>query len=186
MDRLWAPWRTKYISGQSAREVPEGECVLCQKRHGGPDAENLVLHRGDLCFLMMNLYPYSNGHLMVLPNRHVGQFGKLTGPERQQLMDLAEVGMAAVEQALKPDGFNLGMNIGRVAGAGIEDHLHLHIVPRWNGDTNFMPVLGETRVISEGLRETYGKLRCALRCAADDATLRGDGLCGKRGDEADA
>lgn len=162
MERLWAPWRMKYISGESAKDVPDGACVLCLKWQERQDTENLVLYRGDVCYMMMNLFPYSNGHLMVLPVRHIADFSSLSEAERLEMFDLAQKGMAALKRAMNPDGFNLGMNLGRVAGAGISDHLHLHIVPRWNGDTNFMPVLGETKVISEGLDETYRKLKRAL------------------------
>ncbi len=159
MERLWAPWRMKYVSGDSARELPEGTCVLCLKWQERNDTENLVLWRGEHCYMMMNLFPYSNGHLMVLPIRHTADLAELTEVERLELFELTLKGKDALSSTMNPNGFNVGMNLGRIAGAGIEDHLHLHIVPRWNGDTNFMPVLGDTRVISEALDDTYQKLK---------------------------
>ncbi len=158
MERLWAPWRMTYISGASAKAYPQGACVFCLKWQEREDAENLVLFRGTTCYIMMNLFPYTNGHLMVVPVRHTADLSALSEAERLEVFALGQKGIEALTRAIHPDGFNIGMNLGRVAGAGIADHLHLHIVPRWNGDTNFMPVLGETRVISEGLTETYEKL----------------------------
>ena len=162
MDRIWAPWRMKYISGDAAKETPEGACVLCLKWQEGRDEENLVLHRGETCFIMLNLFPYTNGHLLVLPARHTSELSDLTRAERLELFDLVDRGTEALAGSMNPHGYNLGMNLGRCAGAGIEDHLHVHVVPRWNGDTNFMSVLGEARVISEGLAETYRKLKHAF------------------------
>ena len=165
MERLWAPWRMRYVSGAAGREVPDGTCVLCLKWQEQDDTENLLLLRGETCYIMMNLYPYSNGHLMILPVRHIADLAALSEAERLEMFELAQRGKEALTRTMRPDGFNLGMNLGRVAGAGIDDHLHLHLVPRWNGDTNFMPVLGETRVIPEGLSETYRKLNQALEGA---------------------
>ena len=162
MERIWAPWRMKYVSGAAAKEVPEGMCVLCLKWQEREDTENLILHRGETCYIIMNLFPYSNGHLMVLPFRHTADVSGLSEAERLELFALTQKGIEALTRALRPDGFNVGMNLGRVAGAGIADHLHIHIVPRWNGDTNFMSVLGEARVISEGLLDSYRKLKQAL------------------------
>ena len=141
--------------------------MLCLKWQEREDTDNLVLYRGEVCYMMMNLFPFTNGHLMVLPVRHIADFSELSEAERLEMFELAQKGMEALKRAVKPHGFNLGMNLGRAAGTGIEDHLHLHVVPRWNGDTNFMPVLGETRVISEGLKETYQKLKEALEQAVD-------------------
>ena len=163
MDRLWAPWRMEYISGASAQAYPEGACVLCLMGEESPNEENLILHKGTACYTIMNLFPYINGHLMVLPYRHIASLADLAKDERLEMFEQADLSERVLNRAMKPDGFNVGMNLGRVAGAGIADHLHLHIVPRWNGDTNFMPVLGETRVISEALSETYLELKPILK-----------------------
>ena len=163
MDRLWAPWRMEYISGASTQAYPEGACVLCLMGEESPSEENLMLHRGTVCYTIMNLFPYINGHLMVLPYRHIASLADLAEDERLEMFEQADLSERVLKRAINPDGFNVGMNLGRVAGAGIADHLHLHIVPRWNGDTNFMPVLGETRVISEALSETYLELKPIFR-----------------------
>ena len=155
MERLWAPWRIKYLTGV---EKIEG-CLFCVKFGETNDEENLILYRGKACYVIMNLYPYTNGHLMVVPVRHVGGVSELTTEEQVELLSLAGRCTKTITMVMHADGFNIGMNLGRVAGAGVADHLHLHIVPRWNGDTNFMLVLGETRVISEELRETYNTLK---------------------------
>ena len=136
--------------------------MLCLKWQEREDTENLILYRGETCYIIMNIFPYTNGHLMVLPFRHTADFSSLSETERLELFALTQKGIEALTRALRPDGFNVGMNLGRVAGAGIAEHLHFHIVPRWNGDTNFMSVLGEARVISEGLLDTYRKLKQAL------------------------
>jgi ATP adenylyltransferase len=155
MERLWAPWRITYLTGE---EKIDG-CLFCVKFNEIDDEENLILYRGETCYVIMNRYPYTNGHLMVVPVRHVGEVSELTVEEEVEILSLAGRCTRTMKMLMHADGFNIGMNLGRVAGAGVADHLHLHIVPRWNGDTNFMPVLGETRVISEGLRETYNKLK---------------------------
>jgi ATP adenylyltransferase len=160
MKRIWAPWRMKYITGESAK--PDKGCIFCLKPKQKNDGGNHILQRGKKAFVMMNLFPYTNGHLMIAPYRHVGDFKKLTGAELLEMMKLAQQCQKAMERCMRPEGFNLGFNLGRTAGAGIEDHIHLHLVPRWNGDTNFMPVLSDTKVISEGLEETYDKLLVAL------------------------
>ena len=160
MDRLWAPWRMEFILDEKAKSGEGGSgCVLCdlQKTDDGPD--NLILCRGDLTFVVMNKYPYSNGHLMVVPLRHVGDFETLTGEEGSELFRMSQRCLAALREATKAHGFNVGLNLGKAAGAGIEPHLHLHIVPRWEGDHNFMPVLGDTRVIPEHIEATYETLR---------------------------
>ncbi len=140
-------------------------CVLCDKAHQGniSDAENLVLYRGQHCFIILNLYPYSTGHLMVLPYLHTNDFVSLAPDTLAELTDLTRRGVALLKQTHHPDGLNLGMNLGKVAGAGIDDHLHMHIVPRWNGDNNFMPVLGQTRMMPETLEQTYAKLKAPLK-----------------------
>ncbi len=157
MDYLWAPWRMEYILGKKKRG-----CFLCKKLKEKKDKERLVLYEGQHAFVIMNKFPYTNGHLMVVPKRHCLNLEQLNTEELKELFELLKVSVGALKTSLRPHGFNIGMNIGKMGGAG-EDHLHLHIVPRWAGDTNFMPVLGETRVISEYLEETYEKLRSAFR-----------------------
>lgn len=158
MKDLWAPWRMSYILQLDQTE----ECIFCTKPKGQHDEEHLILHRGKTCFVMMNLFPYNNGHLMVAPYRHTADLGGLSDEERLDLMGLVGPWTRILSDVLGAQGFNIGMNLGRVAGAGIDQHLHLHVVPRWNGDTNFMPVVGDTKVISEALTETYRKLREAF------------------------
>ena len=154
MDKLWAPWRMAYINAA----VPEGECLFCEKQKVTADRDNLILHRGLTCFVIMNLFPYNNGHLMVVPYRHIDGPGELSGEESVELMSLCGVAQATLDEVAHPHGYNLGVNLGRVAGAGVIGHLHIHLVPRWNGDTNFMPILGETKVVSEMVLETYDRL----------------------------
>lgn len=158
METLWAPWRIEYI-----KEAPKGGCFLCDiLRAGGDDRANLVLKRGTACAVVMNRYPYNNGHLMVAPYRHVARLADLTPEERLETMDLLDLSVAALTSAIRPEGFNVGINLGRVAGAGLETHLHTHIVPRWNGDTNFMPVIGDTKVIPQALDDLWVTLRAAF------------------------
>jgi ATP adenylyltransferase len=151
--QLWAPWRLDYV--QAADEQPG--CVFCLARDGD-DAERLVVQRGERAFVLLNKYPYASGHLMVAPVRHVGDFGELEDAEALEIHRLAEQGLAALRRVYSPDGFNLGWNLGRVAGAGVLDHVHLHVVPRWSGDTNFMPVLADVKVIPEHLDATRERL----------------------------
>lgn len=154
MKVLWAPWRMQYILG----EKPEG-CIFCVKPGERRDAENYILHRGRTCFVIMNIFPYNNGHLMIAPYRHVPSLVDLNDEELLELMKVLNLSLRALEDALNPHGFNIGVNLGKVAGAGVEDHVHIHVVPRWHGDTNFMPILAETKVMPQHLRETYGKLK---------------------------
>lgn len=157
MERLWAPWRIEYIS---RGDLDSDECFLCEKQKNiEQDDENYVLHRGEFCYVLLNTYPYNNGHLMVAPYRHIGDFTELTDDEFLEMMKLTKISVSAIEKSMGAQGFNIGFNLGRVAGAGRADHIHLHIVPRWNGDTNFMPVIGDTKVLSEALRNTYERLR---------------------------
>lgn len=159
MERLWAPWRSHYVTG--AIEVEPG-CIFCQKLNDTRDAANYVLARTERCFVLLNLYPYNNGHLLVAPKRHVADITELTGAEMQELMDVTAWMVRLERRAMRPHGFNIGVNLGRVAGAGIPGHFHIHIVPRWDGDTSFMPVLGDVKVISEALEDTYAKLKRAM------------------------
>ena len=160
MERLWSPWRSKYIDSFKDANATDG-CVFCTAIGSDNDAALHLVHRGATAFVIMNLYPYNNGHLLIVPNRHVAQLDLLSSEEHRELMDLIAFGVSLLRESLAPHGFNIGANLGRVAGAGIEDHLHFHIVPRWNGDTNFMPVLAETKMISEEMEVTYDRLIAA-------------------------
>ncbi len=157
MKVLWAPWRLKYITGDK-----EEGCIFCKKPKEGNDKDNLILYTGETSFIIMNRYPYSNGHLMTVPYKHTNNFSDLTQEERLELMDLTAKCLDIL-QVIKPEGFNIGMNLGKTGGAGIDDHLHFHIVPRWSGDNNFMPVIGDVRVMPEYLEETYETLRKHLK-----------------------
>ncbi len=154
MQQLWAPWRITYI----LKNNKEDGCIFCKRGNEGEDQQNLVLFRGRYTLIMLNKYPYNNGHLMVAPKRHVGAFEELTTEEMTEIMSEIQRCVIILKNVLSPHGFNIGANVGKVAGAGVEDHLHFHIVPRWEGDTNYMPVLADTRVISEHLVETYKRL----------------------------
>jgi ATP adenylyltransferase len=151
--QLWAPWRLEYIRGADDQEG----CVFCRARDRD-DEESLVVHRGNRAFVVLNRYPYASGHLMVAPNRHEGEFGDLEAEEALEAHQLAAAGIAALAETMRPQGFNLGWNLGRIAGAGVVDHVHLHVVPRWAGDTNFMPVLADVKVLPEALEATRQKL----------------------------
>ena len=153
---LWAPWRLEYVA-QAGEQL---ECVFCEEAAGNlPDNESLRVHEGDAAVVILNKYPYSSGHLMVSPRRHVGVLAELTDDEALEIHRLAVAGLDALDRVYGPGGFNLGWNLGHVAGAGIADHVHLHVVPRWAGDTNFMPVLADVKVLPEHLLETRDRLR---------------------------
>ena len=154
MRQIWAPWRIEYIQ----MEKPEG-CILCEKPGQNSDATNYILYRGDKNFVIMNSYPYNSGHLMIAPYRHIANLEALTDEELHEHIEIVSRSVKVLRQVFNPDGFNIGMNVGRIAGAGIDKHIHTHIVPRWEGDTNFMPVLSDTKVINEALAETYKKLQ---------------------------
>ena len=151
--RLWAPWRLDYIKG----EKPD-ECIFCSKPADGDDRASLILARGERCFVMLNAYPYNNGHLMVAPYEHEPSLEPLDEPTLLELMQLTRRSLGALREAYSPEGFNIGVNQGKVAGAGVEDHVHQHVVPRWGGDTNFMPVLGDTRVLPQSLDDSWATL----------------------------
>ena len=148
----------EYIQRASSGDEPEG-CLFCTVAAAGDDETSMVLHRGEHAFVMMNAFPYNPGHVMVAPFRHVGEFEQLSDAELLDAGRLQQATVRALREEMSPHGFNVGMNLGRVAGAGIPDHVHWHVVPRWNGDTNFTTVLGETRVLPESLEDTYRKLR---------------------------
>jgi ATP adenylyltransferase len=151
--QLWAPWRLEYI--KSANEDPG--CVFCAAVQGD-DEERLVVRRSENAIALLNKYPYSSGHFMIAPSRHIGQFGDLDPKEALEIHQLAAAGMDALATLYEPQGYNVGWNLGRAAGAGVVDHVHLHVVPRWGGDTNFMPVLADVKVLPEHLAETRGRL----------------------------
>jgi ATP adenylyltransferase len=151
--QLWAPWRLEYIQGADEQEG----CVFCRARDGD-DESGLVIHRGNGAFVVLNKYPYASGHLMVAPERHEGEFSELSGEEALEIHRLAATAMGVLAETMSPQGFNAGWNFGRIAGAGVVDHVHLHVVPRWAGDTNFMPVLADVKVLPEALEQTRAKL----------------------------
>ncbi|MBI5408525.1 MAG: HIT domain-containing protein [Nitrospirae bacterium] len=161
MKRLWAPWRIEYILDENKHK----SCLFCDisknsgKDNKTGDRKNFILYRGEHCFVLMNKYPYNNGHLMVVPYFHTPTFEGLSDEVLFELIKTVKQSTDKLKRALNPDGFNLGLNFGKVAGAGMESHMHLHVVPRWTGDTDSMPIIAETRVMPEHLRKTYGKLK---------------------------
>ena len=157
MEIKFTPWRMAYISG--ADTAASAECVLCALGREAPATANLVLRHGTSCYVLMNRYPYNTGHLMVVPYQHSADLAGLDAAVADELFDLTRKSVAALTAAMAPHGFNIGMNLGRTAGAGIDEHMHMHIVPRWNGDANFMPIIGGTKLIPEALDQTYAKLR---------------------------
>ena len=158
MERLWSPWRHAYIAGADMTEG--GGCVLCEvHKNPADDEKNFLVHRAGHNFVILNLYPYISGHLMIAPYDHLGEFDSAPKETTDEMMDLAKRCQSALREVYHPQGFNLGMNLGRAGGAGIPDHIHMHIMPRWTGDTNFISTVGETRVLSEDLPTTYRKLR---------------------------
>jgi ATP adenylyltransferase len=154
MKNLWAPWRKEFILSKK-----EGNCFFCEAIKDNQDRKNLVLYRGKECFCILNKYPYNNGHLMIVPKMHKDDLSKLNDSEMLELLTLSRDVKNILAKKLKPEGFNLGINFGKVAGAGVEDHIHLHIVPRWSGDTNFMPVIADTKVIPQSLDDLYLELK---------------------------
>ncbi|MEW5983599.1 MAG: HIT domain-containing protein [Acidobacteriota bacterium] len=158
MELLWSPWRYEYVTSVA----DSCGCVFCDALHE-PDSTSLVLHRGRTAFIILNLYPYNSGHLMIVPARHIATLGLASAEERCELMDLVQLAEQALTETYRPQGLNVGMNLGRAAGAGIVDHLHIHVVPRWSGDTNFMSVLGSVRVMPEDLKRGVDRLRPVFR-----------------------
>lgn len=161
MERLFTPWRMAYI-----RSVHQEGCIFCDMLEVD-DRATLILHRGRHAFLVLNRYPYNNGHLMAVPYRHVDSLELLTTEELTEVMALTTLSLRVLRRAWQPEGFNIGINIGKVAGAGVKDHVHCHVVPRWSGDTNFMPLFADTRVIPQALEETYAELTGTLRQLLD-------------------
>ncbi|MFN3337210.1 MAG: NUDIX domain-containing protein [Thermomicrobium sp.] len=162
MERLWAPWRLRYVEG----EVRHRGCIFCEKPAAGDDVRELILLRGARAYLIMNLFPYNTGHAMAVPYQHVADLAELDREATAELFELVTWLTVAQRRALRCDGFNVGLNLGAVAGAGISDHLHVHIVPRWQGDANFMPILANTMVIPELIPVTYAKLRAEFEVSS--------------------
>jgi ATP adenylyltransferase len=159
MDYLWSPWRYKYISQAS----PSTGCVFCEKSSSADDRENLIIYRGEFNFVLLNLFPYTNGHMMVAPYQHVASLEEAPEETVVEMMRLARTATRHLHTVYKPQGMNLGMNLGESAGAGIAGHIHMHVLPRWTGDSNFMTVVGETRVIPEAMDVTWQKLTEAFK-----------------------
>ncbi|MGI8672934.1 MAG: HIT family protein [Luteitalea sp.] len=161
MEHLWSPWRLQYVTGGT----PPGGCVFCTAAADAAEP-TLVVHRGTTAYVILNLYPYTNGHVMVVPVRHIATLGEASPDQLQELMQLTQQAERVLREAYKPDGLNVGINIGRAAGAGVADHLHVHLVPRWNGDANFMTTVGQTRVLPETLADSAARLRPLFARAA--------------------
>jgi ATP adenylyltransferase len=158
--RIWAPWRLAYV--KDASKDSEEQCIFCAKPAADADEENLIVHRGEHSFVILNLYPYTNGHLMVSPYEHIGRIQELPAETVAEMMSLSQLAMTRLEDVYSPHGYNVGFNQGRVAGAGVEHHIHMHVVPRWGGDTNFMPVIADTKVMPQTLEQSYEALKGAF------------------------
>lgn len=164
-NRIWAPWRLEYV--KDASKDSEEECVFCAKPALGDDETALIVHRGERCFVILNLYPYTNGHLMVTPYEHVGKLQEIDAETSAEMFGLAQTAIGHLETVYRPHGFNVGFNQGRAAGAGVEHHIHMHVVPRWGGDTNFMPVIADHRVMPQSLEDSYRVLSDAFGPASE-------------------
>jgi len=163
MEKLWSPWRSKYIESLKEKK-DDDKCIFCEAaKNDVNDPENLLVRKGELTFTLLNLYPYNNGHLMIVPFRHIGDLDDLSNQEGSEIIRELQLSRRALLDISQPQGFNIGANLGRIGGAGIDEHIHFHIVPRWSGDTNFMPVLGDVKVISQELKETKLKLLNAYK-----------------------
>ncbi len=158
MTHLWTPWRSTYMKAGNQNQG----CIFCAAAASTEDEKNLLVYRGELCFIILNRYPYTSGHLMIAPYEHVSRLGQASENTTAEMMQLARRAEQVLEAVYRPGGLNLGMNLGEAAGAGIEQHIHLHVLPRWKGDANFMSTVAETRIIPEALDDTYTKLRQAL------------------------
>ena len=166
MDFLWSPWRYDYVS---SAEEQRGPCIFCVDAGRGDDIERLILFRSTHAFIIMNRYPYTSGHVMIAPYLHIGNLTATAGEALSEMMNLSQHCLAALDAVYRPDGYNVGMNLGECAGAGVRDHLHMHVVPRWVGDSSFMTVTGETRILPESLGDTYRKLKAALEQTTDES-----------------
>jgi ATP adenylyltransferase len=151
---LWAPWRAAFVLGKK-----EKGCIFCNRLRMEDSVENLIVYRGALCFVILNKYPYNSGHAMIVPNRHIAHLDEMTAAEATEFFELTRRTVAAIKHAMNPHSLNIGMNLGEASGAGVPEHMHMHVVPRWNGDTNFMPVIGQTKVISVPLEPVWEALR---------------------------
>lgn len=172
-ERMWSPWRAEYVEQAAQRSASNGEhSLFAQLEQAHRDEEHFILWRGDHVFVILNRYPYNNGHLLIVPYREVAHYDALTAEERHALADAIDRCIRWLRHAFDPDGFNVGMNLGAGSGAGIPEHLHAHVVPRWTGDTNFMTTTGETRVIPEAMEKTYQKLRTAVEAVGDSPSSR--------------
>jgi ATP adenylyltransferase len=160
VERIWAPWRLTYV--KDASKDKESECIFCAALDAGDDDANLIVRRGERAFVILNKYPYTNGHLLIAPYEHIAELQGLDEETMGEIMSLAQRGISALEASYAPHGYNIGFNQGRVAGAGVEHHIHMHVVPRWGGDTNFMPVLGDTRVMNQTLHDSYETVKGAF------------------------
>ncbi|MDR0616037.1 MAG: HIT domain-containing protein [Synergistaceae bacterium] len=169
MDVLRAPWRMEYINS-TKQNGNEESCIFCFYPTLANDAENLIIARGETCFALLNKFPYSNGHILIAPYRHTSEMTSLSDQEKLELLSFSQYSINALKSVMNPDGFNLGINLGKVAGAGIDQHIHLHVVPRWKGDTNFMSVTAETKVLPEALSDTRIKLAEAWHCSEKPAS----------------
>ncbi|MGA9119789.1 MAG: HIT domain-containing protein [Bacteroidota bacterium] len=165
MDRMWSPWRSQYIATfhEPKKRGHEENSIFTEALNAGDDDAVLIVWRSTYCFVIMNRYPYNSGHVMVVPNRQTDDFLDLSEKERSDVMQTLQLGVQVLTETVHPEGFNIGANLGKVGGAGVDNHVHFHIVPRWNGDTNFMPVIADTKVISEDMKDTLQKLRNAFR-----------------------
>jgi ATP adenylyltransferase len=159
MEKLWAPWREKYVRSNKKTK----KCILCQAAKKRPGIKSYILKKGKYCFIILNIFPYNNGHLMVVPYQHSADMSKFNKNEILEIFDYISLSVKTLKKALKPDGFNIGVNLGNSAGAGVVNHIHYHIVPRWAGDTNFMAVTGKTKVIPVSLETTYRSLKKAIK-----------------------
>lgn len=159
MDFIWSPWRYNYLASHGE---PRPDCVFCVEEDTSHDAERLIVFRAAHNFIILNLFPYASGHLMIAPYEHIKTIALAKSEQLSEMMDLSKRSVAALQQLYRPDGFNLGMNLGQAAGAGIREHFHFHVVPRWSGDANFMSITGETRVLPEELNRTYERLKAVL------------------------
>jgi ATP adenylyltransferase len=166
MERAFTPWRMEYILSDK-----QGGCIFCEMLDAGDDRANLIFHRGERAFLVLNKYPYNNGHFMAVPYRHVDTLEELTPEEMAGLMEMVTLGMRAARATMRPDGFNVGANIGKAAGAGVKDHVHIHVVPRWSGDNNFMAVIGDVKLIPQLLADTRDVLEDAIQVTQTSTEL---------------
>jgi len=163
MDKLWSPWRSKYINSFKDESKDDG-CIFCKAVDENIEADDcLVVHKGEYSFITLNLYPYNSGHLMIIPKRHLSDFTLLNADELSEIMFFVQKAMKALDLVMKPHGFNIGVNMGKAAGAGLDSHIHVHLLPRWTGDTNFMPAVGEVKIISQDLLETKKNIINALK-----------------------